>query len=348
MKNNLKCVQAAFTQDAFEGKRTPPWCALWGEPRLGGQRCAAQWAPPHRARLGGGRAAEPRPHCKHAGGGTWAPRGGKDAGWVLRLRAAPGRRYQPARPTSGRPRQHPAAVPGVAPVANNNPRVPPKPLAEHRPARQPPPERAALHPATARGRLSQRRFPSSRALRAPPSPPTRSGSAASIFQIFLEPAAPRVAVARALTEAAEADTRSRLGRREAARAPPRRPCAQAQTSVTAGWRRRTAVERDPGCGGCGAAVSISFAVARRAAPDLIVATSGHLLFASRRSRIPRRNRPEEDAVPAQEASAPAPRPLGGGMSVVGVDLGFLNCYIAVARSGGIETIANEYSDRCTP
>lgn len=36
------------------------------------------------------------------------------------------------------------------------------------------------------------------------------------------------------------------------------------------------------------------------------------------------------------------------MSVVGIDLGFQSCYIAVARSGGIETIANEYSDRCTP
>jgi len=36
------------------------------------------------------------------------------------------------------------------------------------------------------------------------------------------------------------------------------------------------------------------------------------------------------------------------MSVVGFDVGFLNCYIAVARAGGIETIANEYSDRCTP
>lgn len=36
------------------------------------------------------------------------------------------------------------------------------------------------------------------------------------------------------------------------------------------------------------------------------------------------------------------------MSVVGFDLGFLNCYVAVARAGGIETIANEYSDRCTP
>ncbi|XP_075471637.1 heat shock 70 kDa protein 4L isoform X2 [Ascaphus truei] len=36
------------------------------------------------------------------------------------------------------------------------------------------------------------------------------------------------------------------------------------------------------------------------------------------------------------------------MSVLGIDLGFQNCHIAVARSGGIETIANEYSDRCTP
>ncbi|XP_068194604.1 heat shock 70 kDa protein 4L [Antennarius striatus] len=36
------------------------------------------------------------------------------------------------------------------------------------------------------------------------------------------------------------------------------------------------------------------------------------------------------------------------MSVVGIDVGFQNCYIAVARSGGIETVVNEYSDRCTP
>ncbi|MXQ82187.1 hypothetical protein E5288_WYG007968 [Bos mutus] len=65
-------------------------------------------------------------------------------------------------------------------------------------------------------------------------------------------------------------------------------------------------------------------------------------------RSSRSNSPEKDAVPAPRASAPSPLPLGGGMSVVGIDLGFLNCYIAVARSGGIETIANEYSDRCTP
>ncbi|KAM4904795.1 heat shock protein 105 kDa isoform 5-T5 [Sylvia borin] len=36
------------------------------------------------------------------------------------------------------------------------------------------------------------------------------------------------------------------------------------------------------------------------------------------------------------------------MAVVGFDLGFQGCYIAVARAGGIETVANEFSDRCTP
>ncbi|OWF53905.1 heat shock 70 kDa protein 4-like [Mizuhopecten yessoensis] len=36
------------------------------------------------------------------------------------------------------------------------------------------------------------------------------------------------------------------------------------------------------------------------------------------------------------------------MSVVGFDLGCLTCFVGVARAGGIETIANEYSDRCTP
>uniref|UniRef100_A0A7N6AFM6 Heat shock protein 4b n=1 Tax=Anabas testudineus TaxID=64144 RepID=A0A7N6AFM6_ANATE len=36
------------------------------------------------------------------------------------------------------------------------------------------------------------------------------------------------------------------------------------------------------------------------------------------------------------------------MSVIGFDVGFMNCYVAVARAGGIETVANEYSDRCTP
>ncbi|XP_001641799.2 97 kDa heat shock protein [Nematostella vectensis] len=36
------------------------------------------------------------------------------------------------------------------------------------------------------------------------------------------------------------------------------------------------------------------------------------------------------------------------MSVVGFDVGNQSCYIAVARGGGIETVANEFSDRCTP
>ncbi|KAK2169050.1 hypothetical protein LSH36_12g03072 [Paralvinella palmiformis] len=36
------------------------------------------------------------------------------------------------------------------------------------------------------------------------------------------------------------------------------------------------------------------------------------------------------------------------MSVIGFDFGYQTCYIAVARQGGIETVANEFSDRCTP
>nr|XP_060615079.1 heat shock protein 105 kDa-like [Anolis sagrei ordinatus] len=36
------------------------------------------------------------------------------------------------------------------------------------------------------------------------------------------------------------------------------------------------------------------------------------------------------------------------MAVVGFNLGSQSCYIAVARAGGIETVANEFSDRCTP
>lgn len=77
---------------------------------------------------------------------------------------------------------------------------------------------------------------------------------------------------------------------------------------------------------------------------------GSSLLCFPRSRDPVSGGPGEDAVRAAEAwaAAPAPRRPGAGMSVVGIDLGFLNCYIAVARSGGIETIANEYSDRCTP
>ncbi len=36
------------------------------------------------------------------------------------------------------------------------------------------------------------------------------------------------------------------------------------------------------------------------------------------------------------------------MSVIGFDIGNLNCYIAVARQGGVEVITNDYSLHATP
>ena len=36
------------------------------------------------------------------------------------------------------------------------------------------------------------------------------------------------------------------------------------------------------------------------------------------------------------------------MSVLGIDFGDESCYLAVARQGGIETLANDYSLRATP
>lgn len=36
------------------------------------------------------------------------------------------------------------------------------------------------------------------------------------------------------------------------------------------------------------------------------------------------------------------------MSVVGFDLGYQACHVAVARYGGVEVVANEYSDRRSP
>ncbi|XP_072547584.1 heat shock protein 105 kDa isoform X2 [Salminus brasiliensis] len=36
------------------------------------------------------------------------------------------------------------------------------------------------------------------------------------------------------------------------------------------------------------------------------------------------------------------------MAVVGFDVGFQSCFIAVVKSGGIETVANDFTDRCTP
>jgi len=59
------------------------------------------------------------------------------------------------------------------------------------------------------------------------------------------------------------------------------------------------------------------------------------------------NGPGRPAPLLSSPSGSAPSP-GRAMSVVGIDLGFQSCYVAVARAGGIETIANEYSDRSTP
>lgn len=36
------------------------------------------------------------------------------------------------------------------------------------------------------------------------------------------------------------------------------------------------------------------------------------------------------------------------MAVIGIDIGFQNCYVAGAIKGGIEMIANDYTERCTP
>ena len=60
-----------------------------------------------------------------------------------------------------------------------------------------------------------------------------------------------------------------------------------------------------------------------------------------RKRRPEDTNPDSDRPEAEADREPA-------MSVVGLDVGSQSCYIAVARAGGIETIANEFSDRCTP
>jgi hypothetical protein len=39
---------------------------------------------------------------------------------------------------------------------------------------------------------------------------------------------------------------------------------------------------------------------------------------------------------------------GKKMTVIGIDFGNDSCYVAVAKAGGIETIANDYSLRATP
>lgn len=36
------------------------------------------------------------------------------------------------------------------------------------------------------------------------------------------------------------------------------------------------------------------------------------------------------------------------MSVVGFDIGYQSCHVAIARHGGVEIVNNEYSDRKNP
>lgn len=36
------------------------------------------------------------------------------------------------------------------------------------------------------------------------------------------------------------------------------------------------------------------------------------------------------------------------MSVVGIDIGYQSCYVAIARHGGVEVITNDYSERSSP
>ncbi|XP_055100302.2 heat shock protein 105 kDa isoform X3 [Symphalangus syndactylus] len=83
----------------------------------------------------------------------------------------------------------------------------------------------------------------------------------------------------------------------------------------------------------------------------------------RRRGAARPRGPEQNAAGAESGSRGSRQAAGGrrrrprpeaeadrkpAMSVVGLDVGSQSCYIAVARAGGIETIANEFSDRCTP
>lgn len=237
-----KTVQWALTQGI--GAKRPPLPRWRAAPR--GPE-AAQHNGRHLTEPGGAAAGRRRRRRGTAdpasapAGSTWAPRGGEAGRCVLAPRSAPGKRRPPARPTWGRPGLHPPAAPGVAPAATTARGAPEAagrapgggpPLTE--PSGNPPGRRAGA------GEPASPASPSSLILPAPPSPlshPT-AGSAASVFQIFLEPVAPGAAVARALTEAAEAEARRSLGRGGAARAPPRRPSAQAQSAVTAGWRRR--------------------------------------------------------------------------------------------------------------
>lgn len=195
-------------------------------------------------------------------GGTWAPRGGEAGGGWGGAKAAGGpsgeraRRWLPGH-------QPPRCVPDTGQAwAVSCPCDRPPPVAKT--IGRGPSEHVGKPPAaaltyTSRSATRCRAVATELASSASPPPllpdpprspfsslPLPAASAASIFQIFLEPAAPRAAVARVLTEAAEVEAGSSLGRGGGAGAPPQRPNAQAQTQVTAGWRRPNRSGERPG------------------------------------------------------------------------------------------------------
>jgi molecular chaperone DnaK (HSP70) len=36
------------------------------------------------------------------------------------------------------------------------------------------------------------------------------------------------------------------------------------------------------------------------------------------------------------------------MAKIGIDFGAYSCYVSVAKDGGVETLLNDYGQRCTP
>lgn len=239
-------VQSTFTQDRTLFPR---------DPRVPGEETRRGHRRPHNGRhltelgaAGGrrGRAAglKARWLAAHGPLGAARPSGGCWSCGRASPRERPRLQHRPSnrqatRPTPGRPGQCLAAAAGRAPVAKTTQRCSSKHVGKPLAGPELAPRPAAVRPAAARWRANRLLFPSSSpawSCRLPLLPPTPAGSAASIFQIFLEPAAPRAAVARALTEAAEVGARSSLGHEGAARAPPRWRSAQAQTPITAGWR----------------------------------------------------------------------------------------------------------------
>ncbi|TRY71201.1 hypothetical protein TCAL_10670 [Tigriopus californicus] len=88
---------------------------------------------------------------------------------------------------------------------------------------------------------------------------------------------------------------------------------------------------------------------------LPVGSIGSILAPSPSSGVPRIHGPAappayyyEPSQPSQPFESSPCLELVPKMSVVGIDFGYDNCYISVARAGGIETIANDYSMRDTP